>query len=210
MREHEAGHRTDDGRVGPARGFRKVLFVLAILALNVLVVGLFYLGTVAWRSAMQVDHHRRWVGQAYRVDDRYGIFPLTGQEAFHALEHGEQVPVAFDESGFRVPVEAEGPPVHAPRILFLGGSFTHGYGVPAEETFAARTAQALGARALNAGGSGWGLSQMVLRAREEIRTLPSFFSSSVSRRAPHAALLRRALRDAARALVRRRAAAALL
>jgi len=81
--------------------------------------------------------------------------------------------VIFDKNGFRIPYgeEKKHDKSSESRILFLGGSYTHGYGVPAEKTFAYLTASGLGAAAMNAGASGWGLSQMVIRARDVIPIL---------------------------------------
>jgi hypothetical protein len=105
----------------------------------------------------------------YQPDEEYGSFPKPNSRAHHALPYGERVPVAFDRNGFRVPPEEmSGFAVDTPKILFLGGSFTHGYGVPAEETFAYLAAETLNCRSLNAGLSGAGLSYMVMRAKREV------------------------------------------
>ena len=80
-------------------------------------------------------------------------------------------PVRFDKRGFRIPATGQEPADRTgSRLLYLGDSFTHGYGVTAEETFAYRTAKQLGASVMNAGVAGWGLAQMVMRARQ---TIPS-------------------------------------
>jgi hypothetical protein len=79
------------------------------------------------------------------------------------------VPVIFDRYGFRVPVRKwQIPRPYTGGILFLGCSFTHGDAVAAEKTFPYLTAKALNSRAMNAGMSGGGLCQMVMRARKEI------------------------------------------
>jgi hypothetical protein len=130
-------------------------------------------GTVAWRSKSLYEQRSRWSGSVYRVDPDYGYFPKQSVLAYHSLKHGERVPVIFEWDGFRVPHGGDKKKHSATdlRILFLGGSFTHGYGIPAERTFAYLTGDALGAVAMNAGGSGWGLSQMVMRARDVIPRL---------------------------------------
>lgn len=112
---------------------------------------------------------RRWIGSLYQPDPDFGSFPKPNSRARHALPYGKSVPVAFDRNGFRVPFEERsGFDVNTPKILFLGGSFTHGYGVPVEETFAYLAAKELDCRSLNAGLSGAGLSFMVMRAKREI------------------------------------------
>lgn len=115
-------------------------------------------------------NHERWSSSAYQPDARLGVAPIPNCKVYQRLADGEDVPVCFDKHGFRVPDKQienlEDDP--RPRFLFLGCSFTHGYGVHAEQTFAELVAGSFGARALNAGISGAGLSQMVLRARSDI------------------------------------------
>lgn len=111
---------------------------------------------------------RRWIGTAYQPDPDFGVFPKPNSIAHHSMPFGESVPVAFDRHGFRVPLGESSVSVGTPSILFLGDSFTHGYGVAAEKTFAHLAAQALSSRSLNAGVSGTGLSHMVMRARREV------------------------------------------
>jgi hypothetical protein len=152
---------------------RRFVYALVLIVFNLLVFAVAYVGSVAWRCRQYSGKHSRWIGHAYQIDKRFGYFPKPEHIAYHALQHGEQVPVLFDENGFRVPVQRE--PTSSPagygKVLFLGGSFTHGYGVPAEKTFAYLSSRALSAEPLNAGGSGWGLAHMVLRAKREIPTM---------------------------------------
>jgi hypothetical protein len=125
---------------------------------------------VAWRCQKHAVKHSRWIGSAYQTDKKFGYFPKPYQVAYHNLQFGEKVPVIFDDDGFRIPTQSD--PVSSrtaeKKILFLGCSFTHGYGVPAEKTFAYLSSRKLSASCLNAGGSGWGLSHMILRAEREI------------------------------------------
>lgn len=152
---------------------KKFLFTVVLVLLNLFVFAVLYFGSIVWRSASYYGKHKRWSGSVYRFDKNYGYFPKPYELAYHSLEYGEQVPVIFDKNGFRIPYgeEKKHDKSSESQILFLGGSYTHGYGVPAEKTFAYLTASGLGAAAMNAGGSGWGLSQMVIRARDVIPIL---------------------------------------
>jgi len=165
--------------------------VIGFVITSLLIGAAAYLSTVVLRSNGLYSQHVRWSGSAYRADPVYGYFPKAGATAFHALRDGERIPVFFDGDGFRVPDPSSWAGVHRrtgnPKILFLGGSYTHGYGVRAEDTFAFKTAERLNARAFNAGGSGWGLSQMLLRARDVIPALQpeiviAEYSSRLARR----------------------------
>lgn len=132
-----------------------------------------YLGATFWRCHQQYKQHcGGQINSAYAPDANYGYFPRPRILAYSSFVPGEKIPVAFDENGFRIPEGSSEVDEHTrPTILFLGCSFTHGYGVLAEKTFAWLAADAVGAKALNAAGSGWGVSQMVLRARDEIPRL---------------------------------------
>jgi hypothetical protein len=163
----------DQQEKGTVSNMKKSLFIAVVVVLNLVVCCLMYLGVAAFRSIPHYDAHSRWDGVAYHQDKNYGYFPTSNKLTFHTLQNSEKVPITFDDNGFRIaPVTgAKQQTTSDTKILFLGGSFTHGYGVPAEKTFANLTASAVGAQAMNAGGSGWGLSQMVLRARDVIPRL---------------------------------------
>lgn len=109
------------------------------------------------------------VGSVYRADENYGYFPKPGSAAFFSFRGMERVPLIFDAYGFRVPVlkrQIDRP--YTGGILFLGCSFTLGDGVAAENTFPELVGNELDIRGMNAGMSGGGLCQMVLRARDDI------------------------------------------
>ncbi|TDI93821.1 MAG: SGNH/GDSL hydrolase family protein [Caldithrix sp.] len=153
---------------------KELFFTAILLLLSLSVCAGLYLSTIVWRSNNSLSEHSRWRHfGTYRPDENYGSFPKPDTLTYHSLENGERVPAIFDKNGFRIPFGEDEEHVRSSlcRILFLGGSFTHGNGVLAEKTFAYLTANALNASAMNAGGAGWGLSQMVLRARDVIPRL---------------------------------------
>lgn len=132
-------------------------------------IALSYFSTILWRSYRHQEHHPRRVGSVYRVDKDYGYFPKPDSAGFFSQRCQEPVPQVFDHYCFRVPLRKE--QIDLPYrggILFLGCSFTHGDGVPAEKTFPYLTAKGLNLRAMNAGMSGAGLCQMLMRARQDI------------------------------------------
>ena len=160
-----------DRRRNDAIRDRRPVFLAFLVLLNIFIGAALYFTTVVWRSALVHDERVRWIGTVYHADPNYGYYPTSNALAYQSLERGKWIPVQFDESGFRIP--HTGPKLAdrtGLRLLFLGDSFTHGYGVTAEESFAYRTAKQLGASLMNAGVSGWGLAQMVMRARQ---TIPS-------------------------------------
>src|SRR5262249_3775754 len=89
------------------------------------------------------------------------------------VRDGNGVRYAFDADGFR---SSATPPVPAgnPSILFIGDSFTQGFGVTETETFAAATCdqlarQRVAVRCLNAGVSGFGTAHELRLMRELLR-----------------------------------------
>jgi hypothetical protein len=160
-----------DRRRNDATRDRRLVFLVCLVLLNVFAGAAFYFATVVWRSSLVYDEYLRWNGKAYHADPDYGYYPTANALAYQSLVDGKWIPIRFDEHGFRIPASGQEPADRTgSRLLFLGDSFTHGYGVTAEETFAYRTAKQLGASVMNAGVSGWGLAQMVMRARQ---TIPS-------------------------------------
>lgn len=149
---------------------RKRLWFNVVLVLIPLLVCLaIYAGSVFWRCSNFLRRHQRWEGTVYQSDPTFGYLPRPGAEAVQTLREGDRIPVRIDSDRFRIP-ESVAPAMDDTNgsILFLGCSFTHGYGVRAEQTFAQLAADALHAKCLNGGVSGWGLAPMVLRARRDI------------------------------------------
>lgn len=79
---------------------------------------------------------------------------------FYTLKPGKCV---FENLEFKIDVEANSVGVrdkpealHNPKVIFLGDSFTMGWGIPQDSTYASLTAQRLGMPSLNAGISSYG------------------------------------------------------
>jgi hypothetical protein len=72
--------------------------------------------------------------------------------------------VSYDAHGYRLtPTAAEMPP-EAPPILVVGDSYAHGDELTDAETWASLVQPLVGRRTINAGVTGYGLDQIVLRA----------------------------------------------
>lgn len=151
---------------------KKIVFTAFTVLLLLLFSSFVYFGTVVLRSKKHHKWHPRMVGSVFQADERYGYFPKSDSAAFFSIRHSERVPLVFDKHGFRVPVrkwQVDRP--YEGGILFLGCSFTLGDAVAAEKTFPYLVGKELNSRGMNAGMSGGGLCQMVMRARE---TIPRF------------------------------------
>ncbi|MBN4061563.1 MAG: hypothetical protein COA57_06410 [Flavobacteriales bacterium] len=111
---------------------------------------------------------REWKGNIMQPDELLGYKPAPNSFGFQKTPVGEGTPVHFDELGFRVPLEYIFSGNFRPLILSLGCSFTFGDACLAEETFSYLIAKELNGTVHNAGVSGYGLAQMLSRAREFI------------------------------------------
>src|SRR6218665_1689635 len=110
------------------------------------------------------------VGRVYDPDPVIGYVPSPGIYSSDLVPIGPAVALHHDDDGFRAPIwirrSVSG---GRPLILFLGDSFTYGRMVAAENTFAYKTALKLGGDSINGGVNGYGLAQMVLRAKQLIQ-----------------------------------------
>ncbi len=164
--------------VAPARRLdfkKKILFAALVAGIALFAC---YGARIIWLSGTQYGTESRWVGKAYAYHETFGYFPRQNVETQHSLPGGQPYAIAFDDSGFRVSSLNQRDDTDDTddtddefQILFLGCSFTQGFGLPAEQTFSHIAAKQLDAIPLNAGVTGWGLSQMVLRARDVIPKL---------------------------------------
>ena len=131
-----------------------------------------YVGWVAYRSAhlyVQLKSAGRgWETPVNTYDAVLGYAPIPNSQSVELFSCGYRVPVRHDAEGCRIPADESAPPERRPLILAFGCSFTYGTGVPAEQAFPYRVALELGGAARNAGVAGYGLGQMLLRARSLI------------------------------------------
>lgn len=110
---------------------------------------------------------RSWVPASPFVvayDEDLGWRYRPGTQARHRTEEFD-VDVRFDALGRRVGEEDTAP--DAPTAVFVGDSLTLGWGIEDEETFAARTSEALGDRNVNLGVAGYGTGQSYLKLRRD-------------------------------------------
>ena len=116
------------------------------------------------RSAVGA-HKGEMQGRAHRLVLCHD--PTIGQR--YVPNHRARVPfeeggynVVTNSLGFRSNVEFETARGDRPRIIFLGDSFTAGFGVDNDDRFADRAGELLGAEVYNAGITGTGTDQQVL------------------------------------------------
>lgn len=77
--------------------------------------------------------------------------------------------VTYDDDGYRLTPSPAGVALAEPPVLVVGDSYAHGDEVSDGETWAALMQARLGRRTINAGVSGYGLDQIVLRAEQAVR-----------------------------------------
>ena len=79
--------------------------------------------------------------------------------------------VTYDRHGHRLTPAPGGATLAEPPVLAVGDSYAHGDEVNDAETWVALLQPLIGRRTVNAGVSGYGLDQIVLRAEKEVRAL---------------------------------------
>ncbi len=139
---------------------KKFIFAFLSLLLAFSFLALLYFASIVWRGASLRNSERRWSDNIFRFHPDLGYSTISGKTVFHTIPGKDKVPVVFDENGIRSTPNRNNQA--SSKILFLGCSFTHGYGVESEKTFSALTGEGLEMNALNAGKPGWGLAQMQL------------------------------------------------
>ena len=109
------------------------------------------------------------VGKVYVNDDKLGYKHLPQSTGYRLLGFRDII-IYHDENGNRIP-QGYKHTGKSPLIVYLGCSVSYGDAVFADSTFAYLLSQKLGGDYINASASGYGLSQMVLKAEKIIPTL---------------------------------------
>jgi hypothetical protein len=150
---------------------RRVAFYVIVLLIPAITISAIYIVYTGYRTRplylyVKSNQHG-WIGKIHRADAELGYVPVPNSLGAETLPIGDDIPVRYDNYGFRVPVDnKEDVSVHRPVVLTLGCSFTYGAVTPAEETYPYLVGQHLGGTSRNAGVSAYGLSQMMLLARK--------------------------------------------
>lgn len=155
----------------PAAADRRRLRFLRAVMVSAAVAGvlLVYGGSVVVRTIGLYDYVKSdgpgWRGHVLTADPELGLAPVPGATGAQILPLGPELPVRFDDNGFRVPVDDRDTLAgDGPLLMSLGCSFTYGAGVRATDTYVYLAADSLGGRALNAGVCSYGAAQMELLA----------------------------------------------
>ncbi len=153
---------------------RRLLFSTVSVLIPVAVFVLAYMGYAAHKSAPLYDYiktnQRGWKGHVHRADTVLGFAPAPNSAGAEVFPIEPNIPMRYDEKGFRVPVEVEAISRQRPLILALGCSFTYGAAVRAQNAFPHLVGLSLNGTSKNAGVCGYGLSQMLILARRLVPT----------------------------------------
>lgn len=153
---------------------KTILFSFITIAIPVLVIVMGYLVYVGVRTSEVYSHikanKRGFVGETHIGDPRLGYKPAPGSSGKGNMMVGDPFPMHFNQNGFRIPEDGVQPQrEHESQdnisIMTLGDSYTFGLGINADETYSYRIGKENGARVHNAGVPGYGIAQIVTRAR---------------------------------------------
>lgn len=149
----------------------RILGYLTLICLGITasyLIAVIACGVVIYQHIVLPD--ARYESTLYASDDSLGFKPIPNSSGILALYEGDTVPIRFDGNGFRIPYarELSENVSDSVDILFLGCSFTFGYGCLAEDTYPYLISESLGMSYINASVSAYGLSQMYLLAKRLI------------------------------------------
>lgn len=149
----------------------KIIYFLLLLLPFAVILGIY--GRSLFLRSRQLyiyakQNRRGWSGSVFEPDRDLGFRAKAGAPGAHTFPIGKDLPMRFDNNGFRVPVNLREKEYKRPYILSMGCSFTYGDACLAEDTYPHLVAQALEGTELNAGLCSYGLSQMLLLARKLI------------------------------------------
>ncbi|MBM4089959.1 MAG: hypothetical protein FJ276_11130 [Planctomycetes bacterium] len=166
----EKSNTSSNGRRRSLSTKKKLLF-FSIVCLFCLF--LLYAGTLLARThglyGHLKDNRRGWSAPVHEQDSVLGFRPIPGVETSEVFPVGPPVPTRIDDRGFRVAADAaKEPRGNGPLVMAFGCSFTFGAACRAEDGFPYLVAQRLEGRCINAGVCSYGLTQMLLRARQLI------------------------------------------
>ncbi len=100
-----------------------------------------------------------------------GFAPRPGAKGKMMFRLPPDTPLRYDQNRWRIGENAVDTEMKRPLILVLGCSFTHGDACLAEQSYPYLLGIKLGGSSINAGFCAYGLSQMLIRARELIPEL---------------------------------------
>ncbi|MFC2084152.1 hypothetical protein ACFLS9_03765 [Bacteroidota bacterium] len=152
---------------------RLFFFYTFIILIPVVLFAVVYMGYVAIQTADIYQYvkssQRGWKGKVHVADEKLGYAPVPGSSGAHVFPVGPDIPMQYDEDGFRVPIGArDSLKQQRPLVLALGCSFTYGDATYAKDTYPYLVGQSLGGSSKNAGVCGYGLSQMFLLSKKLI------------------------------------------
>jgi len=154
--------------------FKKKRFKLRFYLSLILIFVLLNEGLFVFRMHLNIYNYatgnaRGWEGTVHEWDDLLSYVPIPNATGEHIFPVGPNIPMRYDENGFRVTADPglESSEI-SPSILFLGCSFTYGDACAAKETFPHLVGKKLKAKTMNAGVCSHGLAQMMVRGEKLI------------------------------------------
>ncbi|HTN44650.1 MAG TPA: hypothetical protein VMN77_12740 [Nitrospiria bacterium] len=165
--------RAEDNRASELPFSKKFIFSLIVILLYGLIFFALYFSSVYYRSNSIYAHlksnSRDWKGSPHRADSELGYAPIPNATGAHVFPIGPDIPMRYDEFGFRVPVDSGSDRENSrPLLLALGCSFTYGDATYAEDTYPYLVGKLLHGTMQNAGVCSYGLTQMLILARKLI------------------------------------------
>lgn len=149
---------------------KRLVFYFVMFAIPLTATAAIYLGYTVYRTVDLYDYvkskQRGWEGDVHRADPELGFSSKPNSKGAHVFPIGPNIPMRYDEGGFRVPVDDDSDSLSSSLLLLaLGCSFTYGDATYAEDTYPYLVGKYLNGTMKNAGVGSYGLSQMLILAK---------------------------------------------
>jgi len=149
------------------------VFQILLFLIPVVTIALMYFGYTTYRTTQFYSYVKTyqsgWSGKVHEAHKVLGFVPIPNTRGSEIMPIGPAIPMRYDKNGFRIPVEETLHTEHIhPIVLTLGCSFTYGAATHAKNTFPYLVGKYTGGSTKNAGVCSYGLSQMVIIAKELI------------------------------------------
>jgi hypothetical protein len=151
---------------------KKLVFILVTLCLStILSLAVMEIGLRLFRDPLRItwkpaDHKR------VQYDSTLGWTYIPNQSVMQTfVKNQSPVPVYTNEQGIRVPTPETKLDPNRPSVIFVGGSYTMGYGLPFEDTFIGKLAEYpnFPYQVVNLGVEAYGTDQAWLRLKRHIK-----------------------------------------
>ncbi|MFC1643682.1 hypothetical protein ACFL1F_01205 [Chlamydiota bacterium] len=151
---------------------KNVIFWVVLILINTVIISFLIFGFIGiyFKNVYYrlKTPSKGWEGALTEYDAKLGFKYIANAKAFQTCGSKSKIPTYTDENGFRIPISNMKNQSNEESLLTLGCSHTHGAALYAKDTFPFLVGDMTGLKVFNGGVCSYGLSQMLIRARQLI------------------------------------------